>query len=103
LCGAGPSSWKENFFQVDIIVEHSGASAIIDLWTTLNQGAGDESWGFSDFKLSYLDSDRKCSASSHSYAAPECAVLEDFIQNTPMEQGLWTTDHAWRTEECDGR
>lgn len=55
LCGASPSNWKENFFPVDIIVEHSGTSAQIRLQTTLNQGAGDESWGFSDFKLSYLD------------------------------------------------
>jgi len=55
LCGAGPTNWKENFFSVDLILEHSDPAVDIVITTTLNQGAGDESWGISDFKLSYLD------------------------------------------------
>lgn len=54
------SGWNDHHTVIDIILEHSGATASIRLDSTLNQHRNDESWGFSDFHVSALDENRDC-------------------------------------------
>lgn len=60
--------------------------------------------GFSDFRVWYLDPEHKCDASHHSsYAAPECNIVHDFIQDQAFEQGDWQFNAGFRTEACFDR
>jgi hypothetical protein len=53
-------SWSDNFYDVDVTFAHSADDMTIYMYSTINQGSNDESWGFSDFNLSYLNEDMYC-------------------------------------------
>jgi hypothetical protein len=45
LCGQAPQSWNEQTLDVDVSFPHSDDTAMVKVYTTLNQAANDESWG----------------------------------------------------------
>jgi hypothetical protein len=57
MCGY---SWSDNFYTVDVTFAHSNSEANFDMYSTINQGSNDESWGFSDFNLAHMNADYEC-------------------------------------------
>lgn len=49
LCGVG--GWKDAIVDIDVTVLNSDTAVEVEFRTTLDQGAGDESWGVRDFYL----------------------------------------------------
>lgn len=57
VCGSG---WNDQYFDVHLDIGHVSDSAHVYFAATINQGATDESWGFSDFVVTYF-TNRECS------------------------------------------
>jgi hypothetical protein len=63
--------WKAKKYDVEFLVPHNSPLVNIIMTSTLDQDANDESWGFREFFVSYLDCPSKCGV-CHSPSVNEC-------------------------------